>query len=182
MMVMLCISSVSAQQKLFWDGYDWQRIDRITAEYPEYRMPIKLAYLDGMLNTKLYYYLITYAADAKVADTVFADFLNHVSPEELVHGTDQFYKDPTNLYLPVISALFVTSITAAGLPDSVIAGYKRDSRQWINNLEFWQTDLSHIKLEGINRPTIPKPPWALIFPDSLQKIRKWYNPRKKLIP
>ena len=64
---------LSAQSpKLFWDGYNWLEIDRLTREYPEFRLPMKRAYVRGLLNGRLYDHLQTRAADSALADSLFS--------------------------------------------------------------------------------------------------------------
>ncbi|MCH7939274.1 MAG: hypothetical protein IID13_05970 [Candidatus Marinimicrobia bacterium] len=64
-LAILCLAAWAPSQttRLLWNGYDWQRIDRLTAEYPEYRQPLKRAYVQGLLDAKLYYFLQSWAVD-----------------------------------------------------------------------------------------------------------------------
>ena len=168
--------------KLFWDGYDWQQVDRLTQEYPEYRLPFKRAYVRGLLDGKLYYYLQASAQDSFQAEVVFRDYLNRFSIDELVRGTDQFYRDPANLYLPVVNALAITSLRAMGFPDSVVTGYDRATRHWINLLTTQINVQVPVTLEGISRPAapIPPPPWEL--PAPAKRPWDWTDPVEAILP
>ncbi|UCD37534.1 MAG: hypothetical protein JSW54_11995, partial [Fidelibacterota bacterium] len=168
--------------KLFWDGYNWMEMDRITQEYPEFRLPMKRAYVRGLLNGKLYDYLQIQSADALLADTIFRDYLGRFAIDELIRGTDQFYQDPANRYVPVISALVITSLGAMGFPDSIVAVYAQASRDWINHLTRLAMDEVPVKVEGISKPPLPKTPSEVYLPPPARKIRKWYNPEYLILP
>ena len=176
-------TALSAQSaKLFWDGYDWQRIDRLTREYPEYRLPLKRAYLRGLLDGKLYYFLQAAALDSLRAEVVFRDYLNRFSIDELVRGTDQFYQDPANLYLPAVNALAITSLRAMGFPDSIVTDYDRATRDWINHL-ILQTDAQvPVTLEGISRPAAPMPPPPWEVPGPTKRSWDWTDPVEAILP
>ncbi|UCD38662.1 MAG: hypothetical protein JSW54_04065, partial [Fidelibacterota bacterium] len=120
--------------ELFWDGYNWLEMDRLTQEYPEFRLPMKRAYVRGLLNGKRYDYLQALAIDSALADYIFRDYLSRFTLDELIRGTDQFYQNPANRYLPIISALVITSLRAMGFPDSVVTDYTQACRDWINYL------------------------------------------------
>ena len=168
--------------KLFQDGYDWQKLDRITREVPELRLPLKRAFLSGLLDGQLYTYLQTYAAQPSLADSLYRGYLSRVTPDELIRGTDAFYEDPRNLYLPVVSALAITSLRAAGLPDSVVVDFTAASREWINRLTLLTTELPNVPLEGINKPAAPRTPAQLDMLQGTPPPRKWYNPRRLILP
>ncbi len=165
-----------------WDGYDWQQVDRLTAEYPEYRLPLKRAYVTGLLDGKFYYFLQVWGADSTVANQAFKDYLNRYSVDELVRGADEFYKDPANRYLPVLSALIITTLKATDLPDSSIAAYTQASRDWVNRLANLLFVEIPIPLEGIARPAGPKTPYELIPADSSGEPRRWYFPDAPELP
>ncbi len=168
--------------KLLWDGYDWQRIDRLTREYPEFGGPMKRAYVQGLLNGKLYYYLQAAALDSVRAEAVFRDYLNRFAIDELVRGTDQFYQDPANLYLPVVNALAITSLRAMGFPDSVVTDYDRATRDWINGLTLLIEGEVPITLEGISRPAAPLPPPPWEVPAPAKRPWDWTDPVELIVP
>jgi hypothetical protein len=179
----MLLSTLTAQQgKLFWDGHNWRDVDRLTQEYPEFRLPIKRAYVRGLLNDKLYHYLQAWSADTVMADTLFRDYLGRFAIDQLIRGTDQFYQDPANLYLPVISALVITSLGAMGFPDSVVSDYAQASRDWINELTMLTSEDVPIRVEGVSQPPLPKTPAALYLPPPVYKVRKWYKSEYLILP
>ncbi len=182
-LVLLPAAILTAQSpKLFWDGYSWQEMDRITREYPEYRMPLKRAYVQGVLNGKLYDYLQVWVADSALAEAVFQDYLSRFTLDEIIRGTDTFYRDPANLYLPVISALMITSLRAMGFPDSVVMDYTQACRDWVNRLTMLSSEEVPVNVEGISRPVLPRPPSEVYLPPARRTIRKWYHPEKLILP
>ena len=57
-LLLIAFCTIRAQErKLFWDGYDWRRVDHICREYPEYKYWVKSAYLSGLFDSKLFYQL-----------------------------------------------------------------------------------------------------------------------------
>ncbi len=179
----LCWTTLLGAQtpKLFWDGYSWLEMDRITEEYPEFRLPLKRAYVLGLLNGKTYDYLQVWAADSVQANALFRDYLNRFAIDELIRGADQFYQDPTHRYLPVVSALMITSLGAMGFPDSVVAAYAQASRDWINELTEVISEEVPVNVEGISMPPAPRSPSEL-EPPLLEQRRKWYNPDQRILP
>ncbi|UCH63188.1 MAG: hypothetical protein JSU77_01675 [Fidelibacterota bacterium] len=174
---------LSAQSsKLFWDGYNWLEIDRLTQEYPEFRLPMKRAYIRGLLNSRMYNHLQTYAADPTLADSLYSDYLNRFALDDLVRGTDEFYKNPSNRYLPIVSAVVITSLGAMGFPDSVVADYTQACRDWINYLTTLNTEEVPISIEGITKPMFPKPPSEVYLPSSVRELKKWYKPDSLILP
>ena len=59
-----CFSFLFTQQenRLFWDGGDWRRVDQLGNHNPEMVYRIKAAYLNGVLDGRLYYYLKAWEA------------------------------------------------------------------------------------------------------------------------
>ncbi|UCH09566.1 MAG: hypothetical protein JSU61_10100 [Fidelibacterota bacterium] len=183
LLIVVLLSTLTAQgSKLFWDGYNWREMDRLTQEYPEFRLPMKRAYVRGILNDKLYHYLQAWSADTIMANTLFRDYLGRFAIDQLIRGTDQFYQDPANLYLPVISALVITSLRAMGFPDSVVSEYTQASRDWINELTIRTSEEVPIRVEGIAKPPLPKTPESLYLPPPVYEVRKWYNPEYLILP
>ena len=182
-LAILCLAAWAPSQttRLLWNGYDWQRIDRLTAEYPEYRQPLKRAYVQGLLDAKLYYFLQSWAVDTADAGVIFRDYLNRFTIDQLVRGTDMVYQDPANRYLPVISALAIATLRATGSPDSVVAEYTQASRDWISTLEYYLVDKVPVAVEGISRPLVPKLPGDWAKPPSAEP-RRWYFPEELRLP
>jgi len=51
--------SIARENKLFWDGLDWNRITKSVDYNNEQTFKIKRAYLNGVLDGRLNYYLKT---------------------------------------------------------------------------------------------------------------------------
>ncbi len=176
-----CVPLWSQLPKLFQDGEDWRRLQTMTQEYPEFALPMKRAYLSGFLDGKYYYFLQVQAGDSAAAAQLFGDYLNHFSMDELIRGTDEFYNDPTNIYLPIVTALTITSLRAKGFPDSVVAEYTAAARDWINTLTEMYSHEVPVTVEGISQPRMPISIEELMRV-KVPNIRKWYRPGKLVLP
>jgi hypothetical protein len=107
--VLLIFIQIRAQErKLFWDGYDWRKIDHICREYPEYKYWVKSAYLNGLFDSKLFYGLKLKSITRACSDSVFSDYLEPDEMRSLTAGLDVFYGDNTIWYLPTPCALIAT--------------------------------------------------------------------------
>jgi len=135
LIMMLALVQLKAQErKLFWDGYDWQKIDYVTREYPEYRYWIKSAYLSGLFDAKLFYRVKAMNITKSCPDSVFTDLIEPTEMRSLITGLDSFYQDNTIKYLPLPSALIATIMIQKNRPPDEINRYIRDSQKWINEL------------------------------------------------
>lgn len=122
------------ERKLFWDGYDWRKVDHVCREYPEYKYWIKSAYLSGMFDSKLFYQLKFRDAGSACSDSVFSDLLDPDNMRSLIAGLDGFYEDNTIRYIPIPSALIATIMIQQNYPQGEIDAYLRQSCDWINDL------------------------------------------------
>ena len=59
------------QNKLLWDGTDWNNIEKRAIGGTKSIYQIKSAYISGLLDGRLYYYLKSWAEDRKFADIGF---------------------------------------------------------------------------------------------------------------
>jgi len=135
LIMMLVLVQLKAQErKLFWDGYDWQKIDYVTREYPEYRYWIKSAYLSGLFDAKLFYRVKAMNFAQSCPDSVFSDLIEPAEMRSLIAGLDSFYQDNTVKYLPLPNALIATMMIQMNRPSDEINQYIRDSQKWINEL------------------------------------------------
>lgn len=134
--ISLCFSLLFSQQenRLFWDGGDWRRVDQLGDHNPEMVYRIKAAYLNGVLDGRLYYYLKAWEAQAEFADSLYSETIDYLSTRELVKSLDNFYKDPLNVYVPVPSAMLVANMYAERVPLQVIDAYVKQTKFWINKL------------------------------------------------
>ncbi|MEE9167626.1 MAG: hypothetical protein V3U24_09260 [Candidatus Neomarinimicrobiota bacterium] len=143
-LVFLAGSILQAQEnKLFWDGQDWDRLSRRTAGYPEYTYLAKAAYVNGLMDGRLYDFFKTWAADSSLADSVIGrETVDYLTTSELVRVLDNFYSDPLNRYIPISSAIIIVNLYAAGEPSEMIDGYTHKTKEWINDLM--------LRMEGID--------------------------------
>ncbi|RMF07712.1 MAG: hypothetical protein D6762_07030 [Candidatus Neomarinimicrobiota bacterium] len=140
----LCLGALSGQQvnRLFWDGSDWERIPKLVEFSPEAEYLVKAAYLNGVLDGRLFYYLKTWAARSAFADSLYEESVDYLSTRELVRELDHFYEDPANRYLPVPTAILVANMIARQYPPETVDTFIRQSRRWINELQY------QLELEG----------------------------------
>ncbi|MBU0711467.1 hypothetical protein KJ762_06720 [bacterium] len=134
-LLFLSIWTIQAQErKLFWDGYDWRKVDHVCREYPEYKYWIKSAYLSGLFDSKLFYQLTFRNTGSECSDSVFSDLLEPDNMRSLITGLDGFYEDNTIRYIPIPSALIATIMIQQNYPQIEIDAYLWQSRDWINDL------------------------------------------------
>ena len=86
--------SIARENKLFWDGLDWNRITKSVDYNNEQTFKIKRAYLNGVLDGRLNYYLKTWSNDKELADEVFKETVDYLTIRELIKNLDYFYQDP----------------------------------------------------------------------------------------
>ena len=80
---------IEAQQnRLFWDGRDWNRVARKVDYHPERIYEVKSAYVIGALDGKLYGYLKTWSANSAIADSVFGEATDYLTTRELIKNLD----------------------------------------------------------------------------------------------
>ena len=182
LLTLLPIAMLFAQDGIFADGYDWQRISKITQEYPEYNRPLKKQYLKGILDSRLYFYLQARAENFELANTIYLDYIGQLSPDDIARGLDEYYADPTVLYLPIISAMNIVSLKAAGLPDSLVQNYSDASKHWYNSITIGVAGEFPIHLEGIDKPTFPLPPKPPADFTGTGQPHRWYYPDTLLLP
>ena len=107
---------------------------------------MKSAYLHGILDGRLYYYLKTWNNDKGLADEVFNETVDYLSIRELIKNIDNFYKDPLNRYIPVPSAVLIANMYAERIPVENIELYIKTTRRWINDLILDLDTLNYSKL------------------------------------
>ena len=126
--------STARENKLFWDGLDWNRITKSVDNNNEQTFKIKRAYLNGVLDGRLNYYLKTWSNDKELADEVFNETVDYLTIRELIKNLDYFYQDPLNRYIPIPSAILISNMYAERVPIENIEAYIESTRRWINDL------------------------------------------------
>ena len=136
----------SQKNKLFWDGHNWNKIEKSVNYNEQSAFKIKTAYLSGALDGRLYGYLKTWSKDQEIADNVFEETVDYLSNRELIKNLDYFYKDPLNIYIPVTTAIIISNMYAEQIPIESIENYIELTRRWINNLTLDLDTLNYSKL------------------------------------
>ena len=132
--------------KLFWDGRDWNRVKKIADYNTNYEFIIKKAYLEGALDGRLFSYLKTWENDKDIADNVFSETVDYLTIRELIKNIDYFYNDPVNSYIPIPSAILVANMYAKRTNMDNIDLYIKSTREWINELTLELDTLNYSKL------------------------------------
>ena len=134
-LMVFCVFILNAQEnRLFWDGREWNKI-RKNANYDntlEYK--IKSTYVNGVLDGRLYGYLKTWSKNATLANEVFGESVDYLSVREVIKNLNYFYEDPLNSYIPIPSAIIIANLYGQRVPINIIEKYIQDSRDWVNSL------------------------------------------------
>ena len=132
--------------KLFWDGRDWNRVKKLANYNTNSEFIIKKAYLEGALDGRLFSYLKTWENDQIIADDVFSDTVDYLTIRELIKNIDHFYNDPMNNYIPIPSAILIANMYAKRMDMDNIDFYIKSTRKWINELTLDLDTLNYSKL------------------------------------
>ena len=132
--------------KLFWDGRDWNRVKKLANYNTNSEFIIKKAYLEGALDGRLFSYLKTWENDQNIADDVFSETVDYLSIRELIKNIDHFYNDPMNNYIPIPSAILIANMYAKRMNMDNIDFYIKSTRKWINELTLDLDTLNYSKL------------------------------------
>ncbi len=134
------------QNRLFWDGGDWKRVNQLAegSQVMEYR--IKAAYINGVLDGRLFYYLKTWSVEQSLADSIYAETIDYLSPRELVRSINNFYADPLMVYVPVASAMIIANMYGERIPLKIIDAYVQQTKFWINDLHLRMDENSPAEL------------------------------------
>ena len=131
---LLVCQVIEKQNKLLWDGSDWKEISKRTYGNSEYIYRIKSAYLNGVLDGRLYYYLKAWGEKQTFADSLYGDRVDYMTPRETIRQLDQFYKDNLMDYVPVVSAIIIVHMHAEQIPKKLINDYVDQTKFWINQI------------------------------------------------
>ena len=137
--IVLIFSSLSSQviekqNKLLWDGTDWNSINKKGEGSEKIVYRIKSAYLNGLLDGRLYYYLKAWAEKQEFADSLYSDKVDYLTTKETIRQLDRFYSERLMVYVPVISAVIIVHMQAEQVPKKTIDLYVDQTKFWINRL------------------------------------------------
>ena len=125
---------IEKQNKLLWDGIDWKNVSIRTNGDSESTFRVKSAYLNGVLDGRLDYYLKSWGEKQAFADSIYGDRLDYMTPRETIRQLDRFYRDNLMNYVPVVSAIIIVHMQAEQVPRKVIDQYVEETKSWINQL------------------------------------------------
>ena len=134
------------QNRVLWDGSDWNRIAIQMNQEPELIYRIKAAHINGLLDGRLYYYLKAWEVEPVLAEGTYDDPLDLLQHKELIKVLDKFYTDPKHYTIPVISAVIIANMRIGGIPEPVVYKYIEETRFWINSMI---TDIDSMSVEII---------------------------------
>ena len=129
-----CTVGYAKNNKLFWDGSDWNRVKKNSEYNTNTEFFIKKAYLEGALDGRLFSYLKTWNLNQGIADDIFSEPVDFLTLRELIKNIDQFYNDPLNNYIPIPSAIIIANMYANRINIENIDSYIHSTREWINSL------------------------------------------------
>ena len=134
------------ENRLFWDGREWNSIREKVNFIDETEYKIKSTYIHGVLDGRLYGYLKTWSENAMLANEVFGEQVDYLTVRETVKSLNHFYEDPLNSYIPIPSAIVIANLYGRRVPINVIEKYIQDSRDWINSLTLELDTLDYSRL------------------------------------
>ena len=134
------------ENRLFWDGREWNNIRKQVKYVDEMEHKIKSTYINGLLDGRLYGYLKTWSKNAMLANDVFGEQVDYLTVREVVNSLNHFYEDPLNSYIPIPSAIVIANLYGRRVPLDVIEKYIKDSRDWVNSLTIELDTLDYSKL------------------------------------
>lgn len=122
------------QNKLLWDGTDWDHIQKQVNSDPEMTYRMKSSYLSGVLDGRLYYYLKAWGEQQTFADSLYGDRVDYMTRRETIRQLDRFYEDPLMDYVPVVSAVIIVHMQAEQVSKRIVDRYVEETKRWINQL------------------------------------------------
>ena len=122
------------QNKLLWDGTDWNNIPITVSNNPEMTNKIKSSYLNGILDGRLYYYLKAWGEKQSFSDSLYGDRIDYMTRREIIRQLNRFYEDPLMSYVPVVSAMIIVHMQTEQISKKVINAYIKQTKYWINQI------------------------------------------------
>ena len=146
-LLFLFYTNISGKEnKLFWDGGEWNQVAKSVKHDYHLTFKIKKAYLSGVLDGRLFSYLNVWKLNQELADETFSETVDYLNVRELIKNIDYFYSDPLNKYIPITSAILIANMYAKRLPAEDIELYILSTRRWINDLALNLDTLDYTKL------------------------------------
>ncbi len=146
-LMVFCVLILNAQEnRIFWDGREWNNISKNANYDNKLEYKIKSTYVNGVLDGRLYGYLKTWSKNATLANEVFGESVDYLSVRELIKNLNYFYEDPLNSYIPIPSAIIIANLYGQRVPLNVIEKYIQDSRDWVNSLALELDTLDYSRL------------------------------------
>ena len=146
------------QNKLLWDGTDWNNISKTVNNNPVLTNKIKSSYLNGILDGRLYYYLKAWGEKHSFADSLYGDRIDYMTRRETIRQLDRFYEDPLMSYVPVVSAMIIVHMQTEQISKKVVNEYTEQTKYWINQitLDMQSRGMHNILKEKQTRPSSKK--------------------------
>ena len=145
--VILFFNESSGQEnRLFWDGREWNDIRKTSNYVDALEHKIKSTYINGVLDGRLFGYLKTWSKNATLANETFGESVDYLSVREVIISLNHFYKDPLNSYIPIPSAIVIANLYGQRVPIDIIEKYIKDSREWVNSLVLELDTLDYSRL------------------------------------
>ena len=123
------------QNRVFWDGSDWNRIAIQMNQESESIYRVKAAHINGLLDGRLYYYLKAWEVEPVLAEDAYDDPLDLLRHKELIKALDNFYSDLKHNTIPVISAIIIANMRIGGITEPVVYKYIEETRFWANSMK-----------------------------------------------
>ena len=144
------------QNKLLWDGTDWNNIPITVSNNPEMTNKIKSSYLNGILDGRLYYYLKAWGEKQSFSDSLYGDRIDYMTRREIIRQLNRFYEDPLMSYVPVVSAMIIVHMQTEQISKKVINAYIKQTKYWINQitLDMQSRGMHNILKEKQTRPKL----------------------------
>ena len=134
------------ENRLFWDGREWNSIRKKVNFIDEIEYKVKSTYINGVLDGRLYGYLKTWSENAMLANDVFGEQVDYLTVRETVKSLNHFYEDPLNSYIPIPSAIIIGNLYGKRVPIKIIEKYIQESRDWVNSLTLELDTLDYTRL------------------------------------
>ena len=143
---MYMMSLLGQENRLFWDGKEWNNIRKSSNYDDALEYKIKSTYINGVLDGRLYGYLKTWSKNATLANETFGESVDYLSVREVIKSLNHFYEDPLNNYIPILSAIVIANLYGQRVPIDIIEKYIQDSRDWVNSLVLELDTLDYSRL------------------------------------